>query len=77
MFNESEIEEYKERFNEVAKIYIDRPEFEIEEILKRKAPVGEINTQIEQDLQTMISLGIYSRGILEDFFEIQKQLLNK
>lgn len=77
LFNESEIEEYKERFNEVAKIYIDRPEFEIEEILKRKAPVGEINTQIEQDLQTMISLGIYSRGILEDFFEIQKQLLNK
>ena len=76
LFNENDITEYEERFNKVAEAYIDRDEFEIEELLKRNVPLN-VDAQTEKDLQTMLSLGIYSRGLLEDFFEIQKQFFNR
>ncbi len=76
LFNETDITEYEERFNKVAEAYIDRDEFEIEELLKRNVPLN-VDAQTEKDLQTMLSLGIYSRGLLEDFFEIQKQFFNR
>ena len=76
LFNETDITEYEERFNKVADAYIDRDEFEVEELLKRNVPLN-VDAQTEKDLQTMLSLGIYSRGLLEDFFEIQKQFFNR
>ena len=76
LFNENDITEYEERFNKVAEAYIDRDEFEIEELLKRNVSLN-VDAQTEKDLQTMLSLGIYSRGLLEDFFEIQKQFFNR
>lgn len=76
LFNETDITEYEERFNKVAEAYIDKDEFEIEELLKRNVSLN-VDAQTEKDLQTMLSLGIYSRGLLEDFFEIQKQFFNR
>ena len=76
LFNETDITEYEERFNKVAEAYIDKDEFEIEELLKRNVTLN-VDAQTEKDLQTMLSLGIYSRGLLEDFFEIQKQFFNR
>lgn len=76
LFNEDEIAQYEERFEKVAEVYIDRPAFEAEELTKRKVTLN-ADPQVEKDLQTMLSLGIYGRDTLEDFFAIQKELLNR